>query len=72
MADWADDPKYYMKDAKGLWHFYCEDWANTIGPYETQADAKAALILYCENLCRARHYEQEDDKELVSSKDQAI
>lgn len=41
------DPIYFEK---GLWYFWDETWSNSIGPYDTQALARASLKKYCDEL----------------------
>lgn len=45
---WPDAEKWgYMGPG---WYFWCEDWANCVGPYRTEAEAKEALAKYCVEL----------------------
>lgn len=39
------DPIHYDKD-KEAWYFYDETWADQVGPFETEEEARKALDLY--------------------------
>lgn len=36
-----------IKEYEGKWWFWDETWADRYGPYLTQTEAKAALLVYC-------------------------
>ena len=47
------DPVHF--DAKErLWYFWDETWADRCGPFESEAEARRELEIYCEALDRAR------------------
>lgn len=41
---------YFANTPKPGWYFWQEDWADCIGPYETQLDAYRAFLEYVEEL----------------------
>ena len=44
----SEDQEVFYEN--GMWFFYDETWVNVHGPYNTRADANAAIDRYAETL----------------------
>ncbi len=42
----------YQDALDDQWYFYAETWADTYGPFWTEAEARKELKLYCESMLK--------------------